>query len=373
MSIRHFGWTLAVALAVLPFVEAAPDRTWDDTVDKAIAYFRKTQSPDGSWDGKQNPGITGIVVTGLLGTGKVSNKDPMIEKALKYIESLIDPKSGHIAGKGAKNGLLNYVTSVNVQALVAADRQSYKAVIGDASKFLRKLQWDEDEGKTPDNDFYGGAGYDSKSRPDLSNTQMFLDALVAAGVPKDDPAFKRAMIFVSRCQNFKSEHNDRPWSGKINDGSFIYTAALGGDTKAAEKPDPEAGLPGYGSMTYAGIKSLIYCGVSTKDERVQKAIAWLRKYYSIDTNPGMPKVRSHWGLYYYYHTMAKCLDLLGDDRFVDAKGVAHDWRAEISAALARHQRDDGSWVNDAGNWMEGNPRLVSGYALMTLAHTKPKK
>src|SRR5262249_31463711 len=149
----------------VPCVPAADARTWDDTVDKAVAYFRKTQSPDGSWGGKQNPGITGIVVTGLLRTGKVNANDPMIDKALKYIESLIDPKTGHIAGKGARNGLLNYVTSVNVLALVAADRPSYKAVVGDASKFLRKLQWDEEEGKDKSNDFYGGAGYDSKSRP----------------------------------------------------------------------------------------------------------------------------------------------------------------------------------------------------------------
>jgi squalene-hopene/tetraprenyl-beta-curcumene cyclase len=373
MHIHRLACTLALALTAIPLSPAAADRTWDDTVDKAVAYFRKTQSADGSWGGKQNPGITGIVVTGLLHTGKVNANDPMIEKALKYIESLIDPKTGHIAGKGARNGLLNYVTSVNVLALVAANRPSYKPVVGDASKFLRKLQWDEEEGKDKSSDFYGGAGYDSKSRPDLSNTQMFLDALVAAGVPKDDPAFKKAMVFISRCQNLKSEHNDRSWSGKINDGSFIYTAALGGDTKAAEKPDPSTGLPGYGSMTYAGIKSLIYCGVSKNDERVRKAIDWLRKHYSIDTNPGMPKVRSHWGLYYYYHTMAKCLDVLGEDRFVDAKNVSHDWRAEITAALAKRQREDGSWVNDSSNWMEGNPLLVSGYALMTLAYTKPKK
>jgi len=36
---------------------------------------------------------------------------------------------------------------------------------------------------------------------------------------------------VSRCQNLKSEHNTAPWAGKINDGSFIYSAAAGGQTK----------------------------------------------------------------------------------------------------------------------------------------------
>src|SRR5581483_10981188 len=110
-------------LALLPFSfalrarAAGKDTTWDDTVEKAIAYLRKAQSADGSWGGKQNPGITGVVLTGLLRTGKVTAKDPMAERALAYIESLIDPKEGHIAGKGARAGLLNYVTSVNVLAL----------------------------------------------------------------------------------------------------------------------------------------------------------------------------------------------------------------------------------------------------------------
>jgi squalene-hopene/tetraprenyl-beta-curcumene cyclase len=361
------GLLLVIAASALSLPApalAADDRqkTWDSTVDKAIDYFRKNQARDGSWGAQINPGITGIVVTGLLQTGKVTAKDPMVNKALKYIESLIDPKSGHIAGKGARMGLQNYVTSVNVLALVEAKRPTYKVVIKDAAAFLRKLQWDDARGKNKDSDFFGGAGYDSKSRPDLSNTQLFLDALTAAGIPKNDPAFKKALVFVSRCQNYKGEENDQPWAGKINDGSFIYTAALGGDTKVMDKADPAKGLPGYGSMTYAGIKSMIYCGVPKTDERVKKALAWIKKNYSVERNPGMPKVREHWGLYYYYHTMAKC-----------HKVVKHDWRAEITSALAKRQKEDGSWVNDSRNWMEGNPLLVTGYALMTLGHTKPKK
>jgi len=372
---RHACWLLllpAVFVGLMP-ARAAEDKTWEQTVDKAVAYMRKTQAKDGSWGAKQSPGITGIVVTGLLRTGRVNSKDPMIDKALGYIESLVNPKAGHIAGKDPKAQLQNYVTCVNVLALVAAERPAYKAVIKDASTFLRKLQWDEGEGKDTKSDFYGGAGYDSKSRPDLSNTQMFLDALIAAGVPRDDPAFKKAMMFVSRCQNLDSENNRLPWAKKINDGSFIYTAANGGVTKVDDNADPEKGLPGYGSMTYAGIKSLIYCGVSKKDDRIQKALAWLRSNYTVEENPGMPPPRRHWGLFYYYHTMAKCLDVLGEDVFVDAKGVKHNWRAEITAALAKHQRDDGSWRNDADRWMEGNPLLVTGYSLMTLGYTRPRK
>ena len=73
---------LALAL-LLPITSAGADedKTWDATVEKAVAYFRKTQAKDGSWSAKQSPGITGIVVAGLLKTGKVDRKDPMIDKA----------------------------------------------------------------------------------------------------------------------------------------------------------------------------------------------------------------------------------------------------------------------------------------------------
>jgi len=361
-------------LVVLSGTAKEPTPTWDEIVDKTIAYYRKTQAKDGSWGAKLSPGVTGIVLTGLLKTGKLNKDDPMIEAALSYIESLVDPKSGHLAGKGAGVKLQNYVTAVNVMALVAADRPKYKTVIERATKFLRQLQWDEGEDKTRDSDYYGGAGYDSKSRPDLSNTQLFLDALVAAGVPKDDPAFKKALIFVSRCQNLDSEFNDQPWAKKINDGSFIYTPAQGGDTKVADKKElGERGLPGYGSMTYAGVKSMIYCGVDAKDPRMQKALEWLSKNYTTEVNPGMPEARSCWGLYYYYHTMAKTLALLGQDKVKDAKGLEHDWRAELTAALGKRQKPDGSFSNTAANWMEAEPALVGGYVLMTLAYTKPKK
>src|SRR5436309_1326566 len=97
-------------------------------------------------------------------------------------------------------------------ALVLAGGLGALTATAPAAQFLKKLQWDEGEGKSKDSDFYGGAGYDSHSRPDLSNTQLFLDALVEAGIPKDDPAFRKALVFASRCQNLKGEHDDRPWA-----------------------------------------------------------------------------------------------------------------------------------------------------------------
>ncbi len=348
-------------------------KLWDKVVRKAIDYAKSAQEDNGGWSSERSPGVTGVMLTGLLRTGLVTAADPVAERGLKYIEGLVNSKAKHIAGKDARVQLQNYVTSINVMALLAADRaDKYKAIVGDAVSFLKKLQWDEDEGKEPSDGFYGGAGYDSKSRPDLSNTQFFLDALKSAGVPPDDPAFKKAMVFVSRCQNLKGEHNDQPWAKKIDDGSFIYTATSGGVTKVVDKPGPDGALPGYGSMTYAGIKSLIYCGVSKDDPRVKKAYEWIQNNYTVDGNPGMPESRKDWGLYYYFHTMAKCLDVLGVDYVVNAKGKKHDWRKDITEALAKRQRRDGSWAN-ISHWMEADPNLVTGYALMALSYCKSRK
>lgn len=371
---------MVVASAMIVHVTLAgsakvgPDKAaWDAVVQNAAKYVRGTQDKNGGWSTDKTPGITGIVLTGLLKTGQATPQDPTGTKALKYIESLVNTEKKHIAGKDPKVQLLNYVTSINVMALVEAKQDDkYKAIIGDAVTFLKKLQWDEEDGKDVSSDFFGGAGYDSKSRPDLSNTQMFLDALKAAGVGADDPAYKKALQFVNRCQNIKGETNDRPWAKLIDDGSFIYTAATGGATKVVDAPLDNGALPGYGSMTYAGIKSMIYCGVAKDDPRVKKAVEWIQANYTIDKNPGMPDVRSQWGLFYYYNTMAKSLDALGIDYVVDNKGVKHDWRKDITQAIAKRQRPDGSFTNSAANWMEADQNLVTGYVLMTLSYCRPK-
>ena len=104
--------------------QLGPDaKKWDALVDKAIGYLKTSQAEDGSWGAKQPMGITGVALTGLLRTGRVKSEDPMAAKALTYIESLINAKEGHIAGKSPVRGLQNYVTSVNLMALVEAKLQ----------------------------------------------------------------------------------------------------------------------------------------------------------------------------------------------------------------------------------------------------------
>ena len=46
----------------------------------------------------------------------------------------------------------------------------------------------------------------------LSNTAFFIEALRETGLPADDPNLQKAIAFISRGQNLKSEFNDQSWA-----------------------------------------------------------------------------------------------------------------------------------------------------------------
>jgi squalene-hopene/tetraprenyl-beta-curcumene cyclase len=330
---------------------------------RGVAFLRPRQDAKGGWSTQREPGITALVVTALLRSGQIPPGDPAISRALAYLEGFIGPAGGLSEAPHA-----NYSTSIALLAFQEANINGrYDRLINSGRSFLKTMQWDETEGRTREDSFYGGAGYGgSNSRPDLSNTAFFIEALRETGLPADDPNLQKALVFVSRCQNFKSEFNDQAWAAKINDGGFVYTAANGGQSMAGTLPD--GGLRSYASMTYAGLKSMIYAGLNRDDPRVKAALTYITHHYTLDENPGLGQQ----GLYYYCHTFAKTMAVLGAPTIKDSSGVVHDWRAELVAALAKRQQPQGSWVNPADRFMEGDPNLVTAYALLALAYTREK-
>jgi len=89
-------------------------------------YFLKgSQAEDVSW-GKERAPDHRRRVDGVLSTGNLDLTTPLAKHGLQYIEhhrSSI-PAAHHIAGKDAEGPVAkNYVTSVNVMALVAANRE----------------------------------------------------------------------------------------------------------------------------------------------------------------------------------------------------------------------------------------------------------
>lgn len=330
----------------------------------AVNYLLKTQGEDGSFNAKTGPAVTALVTTALLRNGRTP-QDPAVAKALKFLEGFVQ-KDGGIYMKDSTHR--NYETCIAMICFTEANKdKKYDKLIKGAEAFIKGLQWDSDEGHDQASTNYGGAGYGGHKRPDLSNTTFLIDALKAAGNGPNDEAMKKALIFVSRCQNLETEHNTTPFAAKVEDGGFYYTPAAGGTSQAGETAN--GGLRSYGSMTYAGLKSMIFAGVGPDDPRVKAAYTWATKHYTLEENPGMGGA----GLYYYYHTFAKALDAIGKDVIEDADGVKHDWKQELVTELASRQNKDGSFVNDTTRWMEGDPHLVTGYALLALSYCKPAK
>jgi squalene-hopene/tetraprenyl-beta-curcumene cyclase len=56
--------------------------------ERAIDFLRTTQSDDGGWTTNRTPGISGLVIAGLLDNG-LDVDDPMPQKALKNLSSFI--------------------------------------------------------------------------------------------------------------------------------------------------------------------------------------------------------------------------------------------------------------------------------------------
>ena len=365
--LHRFALLLAIAGLGLVALASAPARADDKTdakaiADKAVAYLRTKQSKDGGFSPRFGPGVTALVVAAMIRNGYTTD-DPTVKKALDYLAKKVK-KDGGIYDKE----LANYTTSVAMMALAEANKDGkFDTILKDGAAFLKKLQQDDPAGKDIK---LGGVGYDAKSRPDLSNTQMFLDALLAAGVPKNDPAVLNAIKFISRCQNLpdKEKGNDQPFAAKAKEddkGGFVYVP----DPDDEKHANGDGGLRSLGSMTYAGLKSFLYAGVDKKDPRVAGAVRWIRGHYTLDENPGYGQA----GLFYYYHTFAKAMDALGEDDFADSKGVKHDWRKDLLAALKKRQDPKtGSFVaaSKKDAFGEGDPSLATAFALLSLSYTK---
>jgi squalene-hopene/tetraprenyl-beta-curcumene cyclase len=308
-------------------------------------------------------GITALVTDGLLESG-ASAKEPGIAKAIAYILKAQKDDGGIYDDEGLKV----YSTSISVLALAHADAKAYAEPIKKATAYMEKCQWGPDESIEKTKQFYeGGFGYGKSNRPDMSNTQFALDmfkALEDAGVPRNSDMWKRAVVFVSRCQD-NSETNDKAFAG-TDSGGGIYSPV---ESKAEmiELPDGRKVMRTYGSMTYAVLKAFVFANLSPDDARVKKALDWVRQHWTFEENPEMGQQ----GLYYYYMTASRALGAYSkavkDDKVVDARRRSHDWKSELSEAILKRQKDDGSWANEADRWFEGYAPITTSYALIALA------
>lgn len=334
----------------------------EHAISKGNAFLKSTQDEQGFWKNEKIPAYTALALTAARRSP--NTEDSEADHIKKGYEWLLGTQ--HNDGGLYVKGLATYNTSCGLMALAASGNPAHKEPILKARRFLINLQQDWDFKGETDNVNDGGIGYGgSYPHSDMSNTYLAIEALkLTESIARDSetrqPALNwdAALDFISRCQNLEST-NDMP--NISNDGSFVY---FPGNSKAGTQTDKDGRetLRGYGSMSYAGLLSLIYADLKDSDPRVTAVKKWLDDNYTLDENPGLEQQ----GLYYYYQVMAKALTAAGVDTITTADGTKHDWRNELASKLLSTQKANGSWINKNSRWWENEAELVTAYAVLTL-------
>lgn len=346
LALSAFTFT-ATTVSAQPAMDPAAAKQIEKTVDKGLRYLRGMQDPKTGAYGN-HVGLTSMV---LIAFTKSHRKYGYVDGP--FVSRAVDWLAAQTRADGAISGdaTPTYNTALAITALHAVDPVKYKEQIKRGQDFLARFQTDEDQKYKPSDKYYGGIGYGGDERPDLSNLQYALEALKETDYDPNSDVWKKAEIFITRCQN-RSESNDQDWAG--NDGGFVY------EPGASKSKDGK--LSSYGAMTFAGIKSLLFANVKKSDPRIQAAWDWIKKNYTFDEHPGMGQT----SVFYYYQTVANTLKAYGAKSVPDAKGRERDWMADLSSKLIALQKADGSWKNEDPKYWEGNPVLATARAVITL-------
>jgi squalene-hopene/tetraprenyl-beta-curcumene cyclase len=341
-------------------------------INRGLKYlFAQQDSAKGFVGSSEHPAITALAAMAAMGNPETKDIPEHARKAYQFL--ILSQKDD---GGIYTTSLPNYNTSLALTALtLISGEPGIREAALKARRFVIKGQYDEGTPGEMDTPYDGGVGYGSKPPTDMSNTHFALEALYhSRKLLQDDPDraksepqlnYQAAIDFVTRCQHLAST-NKSSWvsEDKTNKGGFVYRP---GESKVAPPESGDGTTPAapraYASMGYAGLLAFIYADVKPSDPRIKAVREWLSANYSVTENPGIGSE----GLYYYYHTMAKALNTAQID-FVETPQGRRNWRSDLARHLFNVQREDGSWINENGRWMEKDSVLVTAYAVLALEH-----
>jgi hypothetical protein len=239
-----------------------------------------------------------------------------------------------------------YSTALQTMVFCAAEPEIDAPLIRRNADWLQSIQQTEGENR-------GGWAYSgSRGNGDPSNSQFALLGLYEAervGVRIQPAVWQLALVYWMRIRR--------------EDGSWGYLR----------------GEPPKGSMTCAGISSLIICAgkIHPGDARVindkvqccapqtnldpiEQSLQWLGKAFSVNRNPGPAMLGRHY-LYYYLYALERVGRLSGR-RFIGR----HDWYREGAAMLVAQQDGlRGMWRGEGH--AEDNPLIATSFALLFLS------
>ncbi|UCC92792.1 MAG: terpene cyclase/mutase family protein [Thermoplasmata archaeon] len=350
-------------------VEILPDDRsmwWPDNAElsgaraAAFGWLDSQQTSDGRWS--EDYGVTALVSFAMLNGGRDSDH-PVVAKAMAAV--LAEAKED---GSFSEGTYVHYYTSTAVMALSAGGDPSDETLVRDGVDMLVREQCDGDE-EGFEEWWRGGIGYGGDGRPDMSNTQFALMALAAAeeaypSIDVPQTTWQQALKFLHRCQNLP-EVNDLEWDNdpadpNFGDGGFIY---FPGRSNVGD-------FISYGSVTAAGLWSMMAAGETTDDPASAAALSWLGDNFRAGENPAFGDS----AYYYYVWALARALRSAGTPAIQAPDGTLLTWAVDLADELLDRQSMDGSWVNEGSSaYWEGDPVVATCFALLGIEALMPSE
>jgi hypothetical protein len=310
-----------------PSRAAVTDDEVRQAVAKAVEKLKSGQKSDGYWEsvGGRHGGMTALAVLALLQAGQPLDT-PEVRKGLTALEAVPDTET--------------YVVALRLMAFAMADQVAehprYDKQIRAAVVWLERAQskmgtWGYDLNWMGDSRLGEDA---AKANTDNSNTQMALLGLyeaARAGYTVKEEVWKRSEDYFVRTQ--------------MSDGGWIY------------RYEGSTSQPSYGSMTAAGLATLLMtgsrlqegsesgwdasgvardCGKYRQNQPLAQALRWLDKNFTVQTNPGLAGVTWH---YYFLYALER-VGILSGQKYIGQ----HDWFREGAEYLVSQQKPDGGFA-----------------------------
>jgi squalene-hopene/tetraprenyl-beta-curcumene cyclase len=356
------------------------------SLSRAARFLLDRQAVDGAWRSnvygpfKDGPSLTPWVLQTLHACRSTPRLQAACRRGSAYLAALARPDGTIDEGKyGFSYPVYTAAGAVTVLSRPedAARRQARAAWL----TYLRRRQLTDDLGWRPSDREYGGWGFSSRlprkpkqealTESNISATVFALEALRAAGVPRTDPAFRKALTFVRRCQNYEDEPKRR--HPVLDDGGFFFIYDDPDRNKAGLAGREDSGRErffSYGSTTADGLRCLSACGLPPDHVRVRAARAWLERRFQAGRNPGHfaegCEGKRQATYYYYAWSVSRALAATDGPTIRTPRGRVA-WAEELADELLKRQRRDGSWSNPASLVREDDPVVATCLAASALA------
>ena len=307
-------------------------KSFDDSVDRALAYLAKSQLPDGSFPGgmAKNTAITSLCVMAYLARGYSPGLAPygeVIDKGIDFVLLSQSPEGTLIGSGGGQMYSHNISTLMlsEVSGMLTPDRQkNVDIALGKALKIILDAQ------RIQKQDAHrGGWRYERNSNDsDLSHSGWALMALRSArnnGAPVPKEAIDDAVGFIMRCRKA--------------DGGFAYQPG-GGD-----------------SITQTGVALLCLelCG-HHRDDATLKAGEYISTKYDVNKTNEIPF------FYYAHYYFAQGMFQLGDEQW-------EKFAPKVYGTLLKLQKEDGSWPPTGQHETQPGPCYATAMAVLALSVT----